>query len=143
MIDTLVDAGPLIALFNRNDRYHADCTALFRSLNCAFYTTLPVLTETMYFLSAFGGHRAQQALWTLVHRGDLVLEHPSPQELLRMAEMMEKYCDHPMDFADASLVTLAERLSLHRIFTLDRNDFSTYRMRGNLPFTIIGPPPIS
>ncbi|BDI34196.1 hypothetical protein CCAX7_62470 [Capsulimonas corticalis] len=52
---------------------------------------------------------------------------------------MSKYNDRPMDFADASLVALAERLSLTKIFTVDRNDFSTYRIGRKTPFTIIGP----
>ena len=138
MIDTLVDAGPLIALFNHRDEAHSRCAELLRSLNCAFYTTLPVLTEAMYFLGRFGGHQAQKMLWVLVHRGDLLLEHHSPQELLRMTELMEKYRDHPMDFADASLVALAERLSLRRIFTLDYNDFSKYRLQNNRAFTLLG-----
>jgi len=44
-----------------------------------------------------------------------------------------------MDFADASLVALAEHLSLDRIFTVDRRDFFVYRLHGKKPFTIIGP----
>ncbi len=142
MVDTIIDAGPLIAFLSRDDRYHSQCAALLRSMNCAFYTTLPVLTEAMYFLGRNGGLHAQNALWKMLLRGDLLLHHPSPQELLRMAELMEKYSDHPMDFADASLVALAETLSLKRIFTLDYNDFSAYRMRGNHAFTLIGAHPL-
>lgn len=56
-----------------------------------------------------------------------------------MSELMDKYNDRPMDFADASLVALAERLSLTKVFTVDRSDFSTYRMAGKKPFTIVGP----
>ena len=142
MVDTLMDTGPLVALFDRNDRYHIECTALVKSLDCAFYTTMQVITEAMYFLGRFGGYHAQEGLWKLILRGDLLLEHPAPNELTRMAELMDKYRDRPMDFADASLVALAERLDLSRMFTLDYNDFSTYRMSRNRPFTIIGPRPI-
>ena len=42
---------------------------------------------------------------------------------------MERYSDHPMDLADASLITAAESLQTRKIFTLDRNDFSTYRIQ--------------
>jgi uncharacterized protein len=52
---------------------------------------------------------------------------------------MDKYADPPMDFADASLVAIAERLSINRIFTVDRTDFSVYKLRGRRSFTIIGP----
>ena len=42
---------------------------------------------------------------------------------------MERYIDHPMDLADASLVAAAEALGARRIFTIDRRDFETYRVR--------------
>jgi len=42
---------------------------------------------------------------------------------------MIQYADHPMDLADASLVVLAEVLKSRRIFTIDRGDFLTYRIR--------------
>ena len=49
---------------------------------------------------------------------------------------MEKYCDTPMDFADASLVLLAERLQIYAICTLDRRGFSTFRI-GRKPFRLV------
>jgi hypothetical protein len=42
---------------------------------------------------------------------------------------MERYADHPMDLADASLVVAAESLGTRRVFTIDRRDFATYRVR--------------
>ena len=53
---------------------------------------------------------------------------------------MSRYADHPMDLADASLVAAAETLGIRRVFTLDRDDFATYRaQRGHLhePFEIV------
>jgi len=59
--------------------------------------------------------------------GRLILYPPSENEITRMAELMDKYRDTPMDLADASLMALAERLGTRRIYTLDR-DFSVYRL---------------
>ncbi len=137
--DALIDAGPLIAVLNRNDDYYAECLRLYRTLNRPFYTTQAVLAEAMYTLGVRAGWFGQELLWKMILHGDLLLEHPSPAELVRMSELMSKYSDRPMDFADASLVCLAERLSLDRIFTVDRRDFSVYRLHGKKPFTIIGP----
>jgi uncharacterized protein len=47
----------------------------------------------------------------------------------RVLDLMEDYVDHPMHFADASIVAAAERLRVTKVFTLDRGDFSTYRAR--------------
>ena len=49
--------------------------------------------------------------------------------LARALELMQKYADHPMDFADASIVVAAEVLRTTSVFTLDRSDFSSYRAR--------------
>ena len=137
--DTLIDAGPLAAVLNRNNDYYAECLRLFRTFRSPFYTTLPVLGEAMYLLGRRVGWAAQEGLWKIILHGDLIIEHPSPAEIVRMSELMSKYSDRPMDFADASLVALAERLSLDRIFTVDRRDFSTYRLNGKKAFTVIGP----
>ena len=49
--------------------------------------------------------------------------------LVRAFELMERYSDHPMDLADASLVAAAESIGTRKVFTIDRNDFETYRVR--------------
>jgi predicted nucleic acid-binding protein len=134
-----MDTGPLVAVLNRGDRYHSDCATMLRSHGGPFYTTLPVLTEAMYLCEQRLGWPAQDALWKMTLRGDLLLEHPSPLDLVRMADLMKRYRDRPMDFADASLVALAERLALSRIFTLDRDDFSTYRLKGDRAFILLCP----
>lgn len=59
------------------------------------------------------------------------------QELSRMNSLMTRYRDRPMDFADATLVHLAERESIQVIFTVDQNDFATYRIAGRRRFQII------
>lgn len=135
----LIDAGPLLAILNRNDTHHDACAAIIEALDCPFYTTMPVITEAMYLLHARLGWVAQEALWRMILRGDLLLEHPSPQDLVRMSALMDKFNDRPMDFADASLVALAERLDVDKVFTVDRADFSTYRIGGKRAFTILGP----
>jgi len=44
-------------------------------------------------------------------------------------ELMELYADHPMDLADASLIVAAESIGTRKVFTIDRKDFATYRVR--------------
>lgn len=139
MIDTLIDAGPLLATINRKDNHHTESAALLRRLDCPFYTTFAVITEAMHLLGRHTGTRGQEALWRLILRGDLIVEHPTQRDLQRMAALMRRYADRPMDFADASLVAVAERLGLDRIVTLDRTDFSIYRLNDRKPFVIVGP----
>jgi predicted nucleic acid-binding protein len=133
---TLTDAGPLVALIDADEADHERCRAALAELSLPLLTTWPAFTEAMYLLGRVGGWRAQEALWRLVLRQDLVLATASPQANERTARLMERYADRPMDLADATLVALAEERKLKRIFTLDA-DFHIYRMKTRQHFEIV------
>jgi predicted nucleic acid-binding protein len=80
----------------------------------------------MYLLGEVGGHRYQAELWKLRQAGRLILHDLTTGEVDRMAVLMAKYQDRPMDLADAALVVVAESRGLSQVFTLDR-DFHIYR----------------
>jgi len=98
------------------------------------YTTEPVLTEVMYLLSF--SMPAQHAAIDFVLKGAVTLVPSDVQALMAMRSLMEKYADLPMDFADASLVYLAEETGILHVVTLDRRDFSVYRTTQNYPFKV-------
>src|SRR2546430_3456855 len=124
----LPDTGPLVALLDADDPYHATCTAAAQRLpSSPLLTTWVCFTEAMYLLGAVGGYRYQAALWHLRSAGRLVLHDLTAAEADRMAVLMERYQDTPMDLADASLVVVAESRALHRVFTTD-SDFHIYHL---------------
>lgn len=133
---TLVDAGPLIALLDCDDVDHRRCVRVLPNLTGPLLTTWPTFTEAVYLLGERAGWRGQDKLWQLVFRDDLEVATVEGPTLRRTHELMGKYRDLPMDLADASLVALAEKKKLTRIFTLDR-DFRVYRMFGRKPFTLV------
>ena len=123
----LVDSGVLIALLDRNDPNHNRCLNAAQALpNQPMLTTWCCVTETMYFLAKIDGYSAQAKLWEWIFSGDLELHSLSASETVRMAELMKKYADTPMDLADASLMVLAESRNIQQILTLD-SDFYVYR----------------
>jgi len=132
----LTDAGPLVALIDRGEPDHQRCRKALASLTGPMLTTWPAFTESIYLLGSAGGWTAQEALWRLVRRGDLLIDSPDDATLQRIYQLMEKYRDIPMDLADASLVALAEADSQQRIFTLD-SDFQFYRLPGKRAFEIV------
>jgi uncharacterized protein len=139
MDDILVDAGLLISAMVRQDQYHSVCSHLLRQIDKPLITTLPALTEALYFCQKHLGWVAQSALLSLVKAGDLELYQIAESDFARVIVLMEKYQDLPMDFADASLVVAAEQLNIRRILTTDRRDFSVYRFGKNQGFEILGP----
>ena len=125
---TLTDTGPLVALVNRNDPNHRRCLDATKHLPTGpLLTTWPCFTEAMYLVFQAGGYRAQADLWRWRTAGRLNLHDLMENEIARMAALMEKYHDIPMDLADASLMATSEGLGLQRIFTLD-SDFYIYRL---------------
>jgi len=99
-------------------------------------TTWPTFTEAIYLLGQAAGWPGQQALWRLIQRNALTIAELDPKLMLRSAELMERYRDHPMDLADATLVAVAEALDQRTIFTLDEH-FRTYRLRSRRYLKIV------
>jgi uncharacterized protein len=58
-------------------------------------------------------------------------------DLPALDTLMHRYADRPMDFADATLVHIAEREGLNTILTIDHDDFETYRIGRNAKFRIL------
>jgi len=134
---TLTDTGPLVALLDSDDSHHSECTAaLERFPSAPLLTTWPCFTEAMYLLGSVGGYSYQAALWKLRSDKRLVLHDLTAAEVDRMAELMEKYADTPMDLADASIVVTAESRSISRVFSIDA-DFRIYRPKSGRPFEVV------
>lgn len=123
----LVDTGPVVALFNPEDASHRRCREVLQTLREPLATTVPVLSEAFHMLSP--ASRGADALRDFIARGGATVWFFDGAALLRAFELMEQYADHPMDLANASLVVAAEALATTRIFTIDRQDFLTYRVR--------------
>lgn len=134
MRSVLLDTGPFVALLDKSEKNHERCVAFFQAFKGTFLTTEPVLTEAVYLLGR--SLTAQRACIEFVVRGGATLIPQSAQSLSRAVVWMEKYQDLPMDFADATLVSLAEEAGIGEIFTLDRRGFHTYRLRGKKAFKI-------
>jgi hypothetical protein len=123
----LVDTGPLVALFDPQDAQHDRCVSTLKGIRGPIATTIPVLTEAFHMLgpSSIGSDRLRE----FIEDGGLLLWFFDRTALTRAFELMETYADHPMDLADASLVAAAEVLGTRQVFTIDRKDFETYRVR--------------
>jgi predicted nucleic acid-binding protein len=131
----LIDAGPLIALVDASDQHHAKCVAALKSLREPLATIWPPLVEAMYLLS--GLPAAQNAIWEMLERGAIALLPLDAKDFPRIRELMRKYANRRMDLADAALLRVAERDGIRKIFTIDRRDFSVYRLRNRIRPTLI------
>jgi hypothetical protein len=124
----LIDTGPLVAYLDGADPAHAEVVARLESFTGRLATTSSVVTEAMHFVAqASDGPRLLADL--LAACDAEVHDFTDPAVLREVVTLMERYANVPMDFADATLVLLAEALGVHDVLTLDRRGFSTFRTR--------------
>lgn len=124
MKNTLIDAGPLIALFDKSDSYHNQSVSFLKNYKGTLFTTWPVITEASHLLNF--SVKAQIALLEWINRGGLYLIEIEPYHIVRLIELSEKFKDVPMDLADATLIVAAESNNIKEIATID-SDFYIYR----------------
>ena len=123
----LVDTGALVALFDPDDRWHARAVAAIAALppSVRLVTSLAIITEVTHMLD-FDLRNQWAFLDWLVAGGATVRDLPL-EGIAACRMRMEKYRDRPMDFADATLVWLAEQESITSILSLD-SDFLIYKI---------------
>lgn len=124
MISSLIDAGPIIALFNKRDHWHERILNFISKEDYILYTTWPVLAEVSHMLSFSVKAQANVLEW--VDRGGLKMISLDLKDVSRLNALMKKYSDVPMDLADASLIISGEKLAMNTIITID-SDFYIYK----------------
>ena len=124
MQNTLIDAGPIIALFNKNDKYHKKIKNFLKKYDGKLTSTWPVVTEVSHMLDF--NVQTQIDFLTWIQLGGVNIEAIENEDIGRIIELSMKYSDLPMDLADASLVVLSEKLKIKEIITID-SDYYVYR----------------
>ncbi len=137
MARTLVDAGAVVALVNRTDRNHLQAVEWFRRFRGELLTTEAVITETAYVLAASAAHQRAALVWFERARAAGLLRVEPVADYEALARIMTQYASLPCDYADASLIALAERTGITAIATIDQRDFSVYRLQGRKRFHIL------
>jgi hypothetical protein len=133
----LVDTGAVVALVNRADRHHAAAVEWFKRFRGQLLTTEAVVTETAYVLATSPAHLRAALLWFERARAAGLLLVEPVSDYAALSRIIAQYASLPCDYADASLIALAERMGVTAIATVDQRDFSVYRLRGRRRFRIV------
>lgn len=136
MTRIIVDTGPLVAYYNRRDRWHRWAAEQMAALNPPLVTCEPVLTEACFLIQRAGGRPAD--LIRKIAQGSLEIGIDLQEDASGIQSLMQRYADTPMSLADACLVRLTERISDCRLFTLDA-DFEHYRRNGRQVIPLLHP----
>jgi predicted nucleic acid-binding protein len=123
----LIDAGPIIALFDSSEKHHRPVRDFLKQNPFRYVSTLAVFTEVSHMLDF--SVRAQRDFYEWVMYKGIIISDINQNDMPRIVELTEKYADLPMDFADATLVITAEKTGIREIISLDK-DFDIYRLPG-------------
>ncbi len=130
----ILDTGPWVAFIDRKESRHRDSVEWLRQFQGEIYSTEAVLTEVLYLLNF--SLKACSAAIDFVLTGAITLVPSSLDSLKRAKSLMLKYSDIPIDYADATLVSLAEDLSVNEIVTFDSH-FGIYRLPAKKAFILL------
>ena len=123
----LIDAGPLIALFDSSEKHHARVRAFLKASPYRYVSTLAVFTEVSHMLDFSAA--AQRDFYEWVTYKGVIISDINQNDMPRITDLTTVYADLPMDLADATLVVTAEKTGIRHIISLDK-DFDIYRLPG-------------
>jgi predicted nucleic acid-binding protein len=131
----IVDAGPLFAVLDADDRDYQRCRTLLERVDLQLVIPSLVVAEVIYLAGTRLGARVEASFI----RGLLGFEvvPPEPEDWQTIASFVERYADFPLGGVDASVAVLAERLQTDLIITLDRRHFGALRTASGRSFTLL------
>ena len=125
----LVDTGPIYALADRDDEHHQRISNFLSNNQELLIVPVTVLPEAAYLMHKHLGGGAVRSFARSLSLGELRLEGVTRDDLGRVEELLAQYSSSRLDFVDASVIALAERLAITQVLTLDRRDFGMVRPR--------------
>ncbi len=132
-MNAILDTGSWVALIDRSESKHDICVQWLKNYSGKLYSTEAVLTEVLYLLNF--SIKAQTAAIDFVLKSVVEIIPSSVESLKKAKNLIKKYSDLPMDYADATIVCLAMDTGIHDIITFDQKDFNIYRIKKQ-PFII-------
>ena len=124
MLKTIIDSGPLIALFDRSDKYHKSVLDFMKSYKGKLITSWAVITEVSHMLDFNLQVQIDFLKWCEI--GGIEVYNISQDEISKIRIMMEKYIDIPMDLADGTLMYIANKENIKNIVSI-ASEFDIYR----------------
>mgnify|MGYP001550080064 CR=1 FL=1 len=123
----ILDTSFLFALTDQSDRNHQTVLTIAQSVNETLVLPVVVLPEICYLVASRLGHQAMRRFVSSITPDRIQVESVTTEDWVRVQQVLEQYADNQLDFTDAAIVAIAERLGITRVYTLDRRDFSIIR----------------
>ena len=131
----IADTGFVVALANRSDKRHADVAPIYLQYPQIWLPQV-VLVEVAYLIGRDAGIATVVKFLQGLPSSRFELIAATEQDLGRTARILEQYTDSRIDFVDASVIAIAERLNIKTVLTIDQRDFRLFRPTHCQSFTL-------
>jgi uncharacterized protein len=133
----VADTAFVFAVLDTNDQHHKQALTYYNILRHDALLPSVALTEIAYHVNKVGGSKLVADALTIIRKGPLTITDLMPEDYDRAAEILHQYHDSRIDFVDAGIMALAERLNIARVLTYDHRDFALYRPSHIDAFTLL------
>ena len=127
----ILDAGPLIAAWDKTDEHHQWANALLKQYPGPYLTTEFVLSEVAHMTGKDAEIIEGVRTGRFIFSGSLKEDAPAIQRVL--------FAYSQSDIADASLVVLSEKETKLPVLTTDKRHFQSYRRADKSALPIVTP----
>ncbi len=127
----VVDTGGMVALLDRDDRYHQAVRENFENEGDEWVLPWAILPEVDSLAATRLGDKVARAFAQDLSAGVFTVEGVGPRDLAAAWALMKKYPKLPLGLVDAVVMVQAERLQARAIVTLDARHFRTVRLAGS------------
>ena len=135
---SIVDTGPLYGALDPDDPQHQRSRDVLERSDLQLVIPALAVAEASYLAQRRLGPRAEHLLLTGL--ADMDVAAPTPEDFLRMADLVDRYADWPLGGCDASVLALAERLGTTTVITFDHRHFGALRTAAGEPLTLLPEP---
>ncbi|MBD2138129.1 PIN domain-containing protein [Anabaena sp. FACHB-1237] len=127
ILDKILDTSFLLATVNRKDKNHNLVLDIIVNLKEPLILPMTVLPEVSYLIASRLGHHIMRQFLADLVVSNMMIEVITKEDLQRTTEILTQYSDSQLDFVDATITAIAERMNITKVLTLDRRDFSIIR----------------
>jgi len=127
----VADTGAVIALIDRDDRYHQALRKIFENDPQSWVLPWAIVPEVDHLVSTRLGPAVARAFRSDLAGGLFSVEWGEAADLVRGAELDRLYADLELGLVDGVVMAVAERLRAEAIATLDLRDFAAVELKGS------------
>lgn len=133
----IADTGAIYALLDENDKWHKSCKESFFELNLELILPATTIPEICYLVNKYLGQKVENTFIKSITEGEIQVEDLKIDDYHIALYYLKKYSDLNIGFVDSTIISIAKRLEIYDLFTIDRRHFSQIKTKEGKAFNLI------